>query len=168
MMEDLFNHQANIALYPVVIRDIIIISISIDSRPLQTSTDQLSTLPGVTSLQRLPSRDRTSLDANHLLVRLVGAEISNCFGLFYPRVPDNNVVQGLASNGKERLVAVCRRDDDGDCGIQGLVDTVCFANDGQGGLAFGVRGCVLNLVDVGLRFEVVDADLGDVLFWSVK
>lgn len=31
-----------------------------------------------------------------------------------------------------------------------------------------MRGCVLNLVDVGLGFEVVDADLGDVLFLSVS
>lgn len=35
-------------------------------------------------------------------------------------------------------------------------------------MAFGVGGCVLDLVDVDLGFEVVDADLGDVLFWSVK
>lgn len=102
------------------------------------------------------------------MVRLVRTKISNRLGLFDPRVPDHNVVQGLAGNGEERLVTICRGDDNGDCGIQGLVDTVCFAGDGKSGVAFDVGGCVLDLVDVGLGFEVVDTDFGDILFWSAN
>jgi hypothetical protein len=131
---------------------------------LQSRLDALSTLPGFSSFKCLPTRHRTSFHTDHVLVSLIRSKVGHALGLFNPRVPDHDIVQSLPSNREQRLVILSRGDDNGNGWVETLVNTISFLGDGESGGGFGMGGGVEGLVDVGLGFEVLNADIGDVLF----
>ena len=55
--------------------------------------DSLSALPGFATLKFQPSANGARFDANHLLPAVCGAEVRHAFGLFLPRVPDDDVIE---------------------------------------------------------------------------
>jgi hypothetical protein len=66
------------------------------------------------------------------------------------------------------LIIFSRCDDDGNSWVEILIDTIGFLGDGESGGGFGMGGGVEGLVDVGLGLEVLDANIGDVLFVENK
>lgn len=118
--------------------------------------DNLPTLKSLSTLQLLPSIDCTHLDANHVLIAIIGRKVSNGLCLLDPRVPDNRVVDAVPLDVEVGLVV-----DDNGSGIllDRLVDTVGLAGDADGGVGLLVLGSVEDLVDVAFATETVDSDL---------
>jgi hypothetical protein len=117
-------------------------------------------LKGLASLQLLPSVDGADLHADKSLVRILGPEIGGSLGLCDPRVPHDGVFEVVAGDVEEGL-AVLKHG--GGILLDGLVDAVGLAGDGNGGVVLGVLGGIKHLVSVGSGAETVDLELGDVL-----
>jgi hypothetical protein len=129
----------------------------------QPGLDALATLPGVTSLQGLPSRYGAGLDTDHVLVRIIRTKVGHTLSLLDPRVPDHDVGQRLPRDREQGLV-IGGGNDDRLLGVEVLVNTVDLSGNGQGIGRFGVGARVADLVHVGLGLEVLHTDVGDVLF----
>jgi len=119
-----------------------------------------TTLEGLTSLQLLPSIDGTDLHANKSLVRILGPEVGGSLGLCDPRVPYDGVFEVVAGDVEEGLAVLQHG---GGVLLDGLVDAVRLAGNGDGRVVLGVLGSIENLVSVGCGAEAVDLELGDVL-----
>jgi hypothetical protein len=119
-----------------------------------------ATLESVTRLKLLPSIDSADLDANELLVRVLGPEIGHGLRLLDPRVPHDGVFEVVADDVEARLAVLQHR---GSVLLDGLVDAVGLASDLDRRVGLRVFGGVEDLVGVGRGAEAVDLDLGDVL-----
>ena len=117
-------------------------------------------LKGLASLQLLPSIDGTDLHADESLVRIFRPEIGGRLGLCDPWVPHDGVFEVVASNVEEGLAVLQHG---GGVLLNGLVDAVSLAGDGNGGVVLGVLGGIEDLISVGSGAETVDLELGDVL-----
>lgn len=119
-----------------------------------------TTLKSLTTLQLLPSIDGADLDADEVLVRILGPEIGHRLGLLHPRVPDHGVVEVVADDVEERLAIL---QDGGGVLLDRLIDAIGLAGDFEGGVVLRVLGSVEDFVGVGGRTKAVDLELGDVL-----
>lgn len=125
--------------------------------------DRLRTLEGVAGLQRLPTLHAARLDADHLLVAVLGREVADPGSLLRPGVPHHEVGQVVTDDRVDGLAAL------GDLNrlagtLGGRVDAVRLAGDGEAGrLCLDLQG--VDLVDVLRGVEALDRDLGDVLRW---
>jgi hypothetical protein len=117
-------------------------------------------LKGLASLQLLPSVDSANLDADEPLVRILGPEVGGGLGLCDPRVPHDGVFEVVAGDVEEGLAVLQHG---GGVLLDGLVDAVGLAGDGDGGVGLGVFGGIEDLVSVGSGAKAVDLELGDVL-----
>lgn len=124
-----------------------------------------ATLKGLSGLQLLPAVDGTNLHADEPLVRIFRPEISGGLGLLDPRVPHNGVFKVVANDIEERLAIL---EHGGSILLDGLVDAVGLASDGDRWVGLGVLGSVEDLVDVVCGAEAVDLELGDVLAVFVR
>ena len=70
---------------------------------LQHTLNNLTSLPGLASLNLNPRSYGAGLNANHVLVSVIGLEIRNGFGLLSPWIPDNRVLKILTHNIEPRL-----------------------------------------------------------------
>ena len=122
-------------------------------------------LESVASLQLLPSVDSANLHADESLVRILGPEVGGSLGLCDPRVPHNGVFEVVTGDVEEWLAVLQHR---GGVLLDGLVDAVGLAGDGDGGIGLSVLGCIEDLVSVGSGAETVDLELGDVLWMKVS
>jgi hypothetical protein len=112
---------------------------------LQVALEDLTSLKAILSLKSDPAVDSTSLNTDHLLVTILGLEVSNGFGTFSPRVPDDSVLHVVSDNIETRLVI----DEDGGCVLsERLVDTVDGAFDAELVAPGVVLGGIEDLVDV--------------------
>jgi hypothetical protein len=112
---------------------------------LQVALEDLTSLKAILSLKSDPAVDSTSLNTDHLLVTILGLEVSNGFGTFSPRVPDDSVLHVVSDNIETRLVI----DEDGGCILsERLVDTVDGAFDTELVALGVVLGGIEDLVDV--------------------
>lgn len=109
--------------------------------------NDLCTLPCLTSLQLLPSFDRTSLDTDHILVSVERGKIANILRV-HPRVPHNNFVQIISDDAELLLSSFVNNDWCIRTASRG-VDSVCCAGNSNG---CRWRGCGAdwdgNFVDV--------------------
>jgi len=122
-------------------------------------------LEGLASLQLLPSVDSADLDADESLVCILGPEVGGSLGLCDPRVPDDGVFEVVAGDVEEGLAVLQHG---GGVLLDGLVDAVGLAGDGDGGIGLSVLGSIENLVSVGGGAKTVDLELGDVLLMLVS
>jgi hypothetical protein len=123
--------------------------------------DGLRALEGISGLQRLPPLHAACLDADHVLVAILGCEVADPGGLLGPRVPHHNVSQVVADDGEDGLAAL----DDLDWltgALGGRVDAICLARDGDG-CRLCLDLCRVDLVDVLGGVKAFDRDLGDIL-----
>lgn len=134
----------------------------VETGTLQPGLDALATLPGIASLQGLPSRHRSGLNTDHVLVSIIRAKVGHTLGLLDPRVPDHDIGQCLPCD-REHSLVIGGGDDDRLLRVKVLVNTIDLLCDDQGIRGLGVSGRVADLVDVGLGLEVLDANIGDVL-----
>lgn len=123
--------------------------------------DRLRALEGVAGLQRLPALHAARLDADHVLIAVLGREVADPGGLLGPGVPHHKVGQVVTDDRVDGLAAL----DDLDrlAGpLGGRVDAIRLAGDGDvGRLCLGLQG--VDLVDVLRGVEALDSDLGDIL-----
>ena len=117
-------------------------------------------LEGLASLQFLPSVDCADLHADESLVCILRPKIGGSLGLCDPRVPHDSVVEVVTGNVEERLVVLQHG---GGVLLNGFVNAIGLAGDGDGGVGLGVLGCIQHLVSVGSGAKAVDLELGDVL-----
>jgi hypothetical protein len=122
-------------------------------------------LKGLASLQLLPSVYSADFHADESLVRIFRPEIGGSLGLRDPRVPYDGVFEVVAGDVEEGL-AVLKHG--GGILLDGLVDAIGFAGDGDGGVVLGVLGGIEDLVGVRCGAETVDLELGDVLKMSIS
>lgn len=108
--------------------------------------DRLRALEGITGLQCLPPLHAARLDADHVLVAVLGREVTNSSGLLGPWVPHHEVGEIVADDRVDGLAAL--GDLDGLAGpFGGRVDAICLAGDGDvGRLRLDLQG--VDLVDV--------------------
>jgi hypothetical protein len=122
--------------------------------------DQLATLPNLALLQLLPPLDRANLDADHVLVAVVGREVAHSLCLLDPRVPGDCVLDVVADDVEAGHAVL----EDGGCVLwDSLVDAVDLAGELDGVVLLLVGSRVEDLVDVLGARQAGDADLGDVL-----
>lgn len=127
--------------------------------------DRLRALKGITGLQRLPPLHAARLDADHVLVAILGRKVADPGGLLGPGVPHHDVGQVVPD---ERVGGLAALDDlDRLAGaLGGRVDAICLAGDGDvGRLCLDLEG--VDLVDVLGGVKALDRDLGDVLWCLV-
>lgn len=126
----------------------------------EVALENLASLEAVRSFKSLPSLDRTSLDADHLLVAVLWRKIADCLGTLLPGVPHNSVLE-IVPNHIETRLAVNR---DG-CSVllQAVVDAIdCLVNCKL--IASGVVLCqTQDLVEILDAGKTCDLDLCDVL-----
>ena len=117
-------------------------------------------LEGLASLQLLPAVHRANLHTDEPLVCILRPEVGGSLGLRDPRVPHDGVFEVVTDDVEEGLAVLQHG-----CGVllDGLVDAIGLAGDGDGGVVLRVLGGIENLVDVGSGTKAVDLDLGDVL-----
>lgn len=123
--------------------------------------DRLRALEGVPSLQRLPALHAARLDADHVLVAILGRKVADPGSLLRPRVPHHEVGQVVADDREDGLAAL--GDLDWLTGALGRrVDAICLAGDGDAGrLGLGLQR--VDLVDILGGVEALDRDLRDIL-----
>jgi hypothetical protein len=119
-----------------------------------------ATLEGLASFQLLPAVDSADLHADESLVCILRPEVGGSLGLCDPWVPHNGVFEVVAGDVEEGLAVLQHG---GGVLLDGLVDAVGFAGDGNGGIGLGVLGGIEDLVSVGGGAKAVDLELGDVL-----
>lgn len=119
-----------------------------------------TTLKSLTTLQLLPAVDSADFDADEVLVRILGPEVSHRLGLLHPRVPHHGIFEVVADDVEERLAIL---QDGGGVLLDRLVDAIGLAGDFEGGVVLRVLGSVEDFVRVGCRAKAVDLELGDVL-----
>lgn len=124
-----------------------------------------ATLEGLASLQLLPSVNGADFHADESLVCILWPEVGGSLGLCDPRVPHDGVFEVVAGDVEEGLAVLQHG---GGVLLDGLVDAVGLAGDGNGGVVLGVLGGIEDLVSVGGGAETVDLELGDVLRVSVS
>jgi len=117
-------------------------------------------LEGLASFQLLPSVDSADLHADESLVRILRPEVGGSLGLYDPRVPNDGVFEVVAGDVEEGLAVLQHG---GSVLLDGLVDAVGLAGDGNGGVGLGVLGGIEDLVSVGGGAKAVDLEFGDVL-----
>lgn len=108
--------------------------------------DRLRALEGISSLQRLPTLHAARLDADHVLVAVLGGKVADPSGLLGPGVPHHKVGEVVADDRVDGLAAL--GDLDWLAGtLGGRVDAICLAGDGDvGRLCLDLEG--VDLVDV--------------------
>lgn len=123
--------------------------------------DRLRALEGVSSLQRLPTLHAARLDADHVLVAVLGRKVADPSSLLGPGVPHHEISQVVADDREDGLAAL--GDLDWLAGaLGGRVDAICLSGDGDAGrLGLGLQG--VDLVDVLGGVEALDRDLGNIL-----
>jgi hypothetical protein len=127
---------------------------------LQITLKNLTSLKAILSLQSNPTINSASLDTNHLLVTILGLEISDGFGAFSPWVPDDGVLHVVSDDIETGFVVY----EDGGCVLrEGLVDAVDGAFDAEVVALGVVLGGVEDFVCVSDAGEAGDLDFGDVL-----
>ena len=117
-------------------------------------------LEGLASLQFLPSVDCADLHADESLVCILRPEVGGSLGLRDPRVPHDGVFEIVAGDVEEGLAVLQHG---GGVLLDGLVDAVGLAGNGDGGVGLGVLGGIEDLVSVGCGAKAVNLELGDVL-----
>lgn len=131
----------------------------------QSVLDSLAALERLAGLELLPAADGAGLDAEHVLVAVVGLEVGHAGGLVDPRVPHDNVLKAVAHHGEDPLLvlAALLADHHRNRRVRGRrVHPVRLARDGDSaGLRLSL-GCV-HLVDVRGVLETGHFYLGDVL-----
>lgn len=108
--------------------------------------DRLRALEGITGLERLPPLHAARLNADHVLIAVLGRKVANPGGLLGPGVPHHEVGQIVANDRVDGLAAL------GDLdrltrALGGRVDAICLAGDGDVGRLRLDLQCV-DLVDV--------------------
>jgi hypothetical protein len=127
---------------------------------LQVALKDLTSLKAILGLKSDPAIDSTSLNTDHLLVTILGLEVSDGFGTFSPRVPDDGVLHVVSDDIETGLVV----DENGGCVLsERLVDAVDGAFDAELVALGVVLGGVEDLVNVSDARKASDLDLGDVL-----
>lgn len=123
--------------------------------------DRLRALEGVARLQCLPALHAARLDADHVLVAVLGREVADPSSLLGPRVPHHEVAQVVTDDREDGLAAL----DDLNWlagPLSRRVDAIRLAGDGDvGRLCLDLQG--VDLVDVLRGVEALNSDLGDVL-----
>jgi hypothetical protein len=118
--------------------------------------DKHTTLEDLALVQLLPSIDSTNLNADHVLVSVLGRKVTSSLGLLDPRVPGNGVLDVVAGNVKAGLAILKHA-----CGVD--LDVLVYAIDLsvelERGFCLCVGGGVEDLVDVFYAAETVDCDL---------
>lgn len=124
------------------------------------SLDPLSAFPRITGFKCIPSTHATSLDTNHLLIPIFGSEVGHALCFLYPRVPDHDIREHVAS----KLIPWFPLLGDGDGLLHGDgVNPVGFRVNRDG---FPRRPNLLRslgFVDEGCIFESRNGRLGNVL-----
>lgn len=136
---------------------------SIISRPIrsQIALDELASFEHwITTFQGLPSIDRSNLDTDHVLVSVLGGEISDCLCALFPRVPDYRVLQ-VISDDVEAWLAIY--EDRCSVLLERFVDSVCLTLDLEFVPGSVVFGHVENFVIIPRTCEASDSDFIDVL-----
>src|ERR1700753_3806056 len=72
-----------------------------DFAKLQAHND-LTSFPSFTSIQALPSINRSNLYANHVLITILWFIITHSLGLLNPRVPNDNIREVITNDIKSR------------------------------------------------------------------
>jgi len=114
--------------------------------PSQMALNNLPPLKHITRLQRLPPIHRAHFHTHKVFIRIRRLQIRHRLILLHPRIPHHRIFQIIASNVKARLAA---RGDGSRVLLNGLVNAVDFAGDGEGGGGLRVLGGVEDFVDVG-------------------
>lgn len=110
------------------------------------SQDRLRAFEGITGLERLPPLHTARLDADHVLVAVLGREVTNPGGLLGPGVPHHQVGEVVADDRVGGLAALGDLDRLAGA-LGGRVDAICLAGDGDvGRLCLDLQG--VDLVDV--------------------
>lgn len=117
----------------------------------------------VSTFQRLPAIDCTSLDADHVLVSVLGREVANGLRALLPRIPDDSVLKIVPDHIKGWLAI---HKDGGSILLQGLVHAVGLSLEFELVTRSGEFRLVEELVIVLRACETSNGDLGNVLIQS--
>lgn len=123
-----------------------------------------ASLPRLPTLQLRPAFHGTHLHTNHPLVPILRLKVTHPLALLNPRVPHHRVRQVVAHyvNVAGAVFLDCRR-----VLRNAGVDAVDFGGYGQGGVRFGVCGCVEDFVDVRDAKEAGDGGLAYILLGAM-
>lgn len=132
-------------LLPFIIFHVVTVFLMQTCSCLQVALEDLASLEAVLSLESDPAIDSASLNANHLLVAILGLKVGNGFGTLSPWVPDDGVLHVVSDDIEAGLIV----DKDGGCVLgEGLVDAVDGTFNAEVVALGVVLGGVEDLVDV--------------------
>ena len=110
------------------------------------SLHNLTAFPSLSSIQLNPLTHTSRLNTKHVLIAVLGLEITHPLGLLYPRVPHHSIAHVITYD----VVAGFPGCEDGCCiDKHVVVYAVYFAPDGDAGGSLLVRRCVEDFVCVG-------------------
>ena len=122
--------------------------------------EELTALPTILGLKCNPTIDSTGFNTDHVLVSILGIEITNSLSLLLPRVPDDRVLEVVSDDVEARLVV---DEDGGGVLLERLVHAVHLAFETKLVTSRVVLGLVENLVNILHACQTGHLDLGDVL-----